>query len=363
MKKNVRLLALALAMILLLAACGSSTGASAPAGNYYKADAPAEAPIPDFAEAEAEMDDWDYDGYAMEEAAAAEAPMAAAGGEGVSTSAQSAEGITEGTPAAADLAEKIIYSAYAEVETTEFDESVDTVYALMDRFGAFMETSSVTGNNLTDSYYGYGSSRTADFTLRVPKDRYSAMTSALSEVGNVTYLTSSADNITAQYTDTASRLSAYEVEEARLLEILGQADTVEDMITVESRLSDIRYEKESLTSTLRNWDNQVAYSSVSLHLREVKVLTPEPEEEKTYWQQVGEGFMDTLRFLGEACMDIFRFFVAALPVLLILAVIAVVIVLLVRRSLKKRAASRIPRTPVPPAAPGTPNDTKPDGTK
>ena len=78
MKKNVRLLALMLAMILLLAACGSSTGASAPAGNYYKADAPAETPIPDFAEAEAEMGDWDYDGYAMEEAAAAEAPMAAA---------------------------------------------------------------------------------------------------------------------------------------------------------------------------------------------------------------------------------------------------------------------------------------------
>ena len=158
--------------------------------------------------------------YAMEEAAAAEAPMAAAGSEGASSNAQSAGGITEGTPAAADLAEKIIYSAYAEVETTEFDESVDTVYALMDRFGAFMETSSVTGNNLTDSYYGYGSSRTADFTLRVPKDRYSAMTSALSEVGNVTYLTSNADNITAQYTDTASRLSAYEVEEARLLDLM-----------------------------------------------------------------------------------------------------------------------------------------------
>ncbi|MBQ9268115.1 MAG: DUF4349 domain-containing protein [Oscillospiraceae bacterium] len=359
MKKNTRVLALMLAMILLLAACGSSAGASAPAGNYYAADAPAM----EAAAEEAEMGDWDYAGNDYLDIDAAEAPMAAAGSEGASSNAQSAEGITEGTPAAADLSEKIIYSAYAEVETTEFDESVDAVYALMDRFGAFMETSSVTGNNLTDSYYGYGSSRTADFTLRVPKDRYSAMTSALSEVGNVTYLTSNADNITAQYTDTASRLSAYEVEETRLLEILGQADTVEDMITVESRLSDIRYEKEYLTSTLRNWDNQVAYSSVSLHLREVKVLTPEPEEEKTYWQQVGEGFMDTLRFLGEACKDIFRFFVAALPVLLILAVIAVVIVLLVRRSLKKKAAAGIPRAPVPPAAPDTPNDSRTDGTE
>lgn len=346
MKKNVRLLALILGLLMLLTACGSSYGAAQAAGdNYY----PNPEPMEFAAEEAAVAEDWDYE----MDAAPMEAPMASE-----SSAGNSADGLTAGTPSAADLSEKIIYSAYAEIETLEFDQSVDAIYAMMDQYGAFIENSSVTGSNLTDSYYGYSATRTADFTLRVPKDRYFAMTAALDDIGNVTYLSSSADNITAQYTDTASRLAAYEVEEQRLLDILAQADTVEDMITVESRLSDIRYEKEYLTSTLKNWDNQVDYSTVSLHLREVRVLTPEPEEEKGYWEQVGEGFLDTLRGMGEGCKEIFRVFVAALPVLVILAIIVLVIVLLIRRGIKKHAQAKTAAQypPAAPTAPAQPSD-------
>ena len=364
MKKTVRLLVLILGLLILLTACGSSASVSSPAGNHYADTMPetgmyAEEPGMYAEEAgmyaeEAVAEDWDYDMDREPLAVAAEAPAQPA-------PEKNADGLTEGTPSSADLSEKIIYSAYAEVETLEFDQSVDAVYAMMDQYGAFIENSSVTGSNLTDSYYGYSSTRTADFTLRVPKERYFAMTTALDGIGNVTYLSSSADNITAQYTDTSSRLAAYEVEEQRLLDILAQAETVEDMITVESRLSDIRYEKEYLTSSLRNWDNQVDYSTVSLHLREVRVLTPEPEEEKGYWEQVGEGFMDTLRSIGNACMEIFRFFVAAIPVLLILAVIILIIVLLIRRAVKKHARNRstIQQVPAAPGVPVPPSGAKP----
>ena len=349
MKKTVRLLVLILGLLILLTACGSSASVSSPAGNHYADTMPetgmyAEEPGMYAEEAgmyaeEAVAEDWDYDMDREPLAAAAEAPAQPA-------PEKNTDGLTEGTPSSADLSEKIIYSAYAEVETLEFDQSVDAVYAMMDQYGAFIENSSVTGSNLTDSYYGYSSTRTADFTLRVPKERYFAMTTALDGIGNVTYLSSSADNITAQYTDTASRLAAYEVEEQRLLDILAQAETVEDMITVESRLSDIRYEKEY---------------TVSLHLREVRVLTPEPEEEKGYWEQVGEGFMDTLRSIGNACMEIFRFFVAAIPVLLILAVIILIIVLLIRRAVKKHARNRstIQQVPAAPGVPVPPSGAKP----
>ena len=151
------------------------------------------------------------------------------------------------------------------------------------------------------------------------------MTGALSDVGNVTYLSSNAENITARYTDTESQLNALNIQEERLLDILSKAETVEDMIELESRLSDIRYEKEWLTSQLKNWDNQVAYSTVTIHLREVKVYTPEPEPEpEGYWAQVGEGFVSTLKGVGGFFKDLFRVIVTILPVLVILAVILVI---------------------------------------
>jgi hypothetical protein len=155
-------------------------------------------------------------------------------------------------------------------------------------------------------------------------------------VGNVTYLSSDATNITQQYTDTASRLSAYETEEARLLEILAEAETVEDMIAVENRLGDIRYQKESLTSQLQNWDNQVSYSSVTIVLNEVQELTPEPTEEPTYWEEVGAAFRSTLRGLFIIAKTLLKFLIAATPVLVPILLVIVVILAVHRRKKKQQ---------------------------
>ena len=69
------------------------------------------------------------------------------------------------------------------------------------------------------------------------------------------------------------RLETYAIEEERLLSMLEKATTVEEMIQLESRLSDIRYQIESLESRLRNWQNQVDYSTITIYLREVEELS------------------------------------------------------------------------------------------
>jgi hypothetical protein len=249
--------------------------------------------------------------------------------------AEDADGLVLGQDA--DLSEKIIYSAYAELETTDFEASIAAVEQLQTRYGAFLENSSVTGSNLSDSYYGITSCRSATYTLRVPKENYFSLTDNLSSVGNVTYLSSDATNITQQYTDTASRLSAYETEETRLLEILAEAETVEDMIAVENRLSDIRYQKESLTSQLQNWDNQVSYSSVTIVLNEVQELTPAPTTEApTYWEEVGSAFRSTLHGLFVIAKTLLKLLIAATPVLVPILLIIVVILVVHRRKKKQQ---------------------------
>lgn len=324
MKKN---LFLALLLVLtLLTGCGASAGgdkAEAAADMLYGADngmaaEPQEAPA-----------------GAIEETAA-EAPA-----EGGAEAASNAYGGVIAGEVKGSLSEKIIYSAYAEVETTEFEESVEAVYDLLDQYGGFLENSSVTGSNLSDTINGIQSNRSATFTLRVPKENYSAVTAALDTVGNVTYLTNDAENITAMYTDTESRRKAYETEEERLLEIMSKAETVEDLIDLESRLSQIRYEKENLTAQLKNWDNQVDYSSVSVTLNEVQVLTPEPPaEEPTYGQELKEGFIGSVKFMGRACKALLKLFVEAIPVLLPIGVIVLAVILICVRSKKRKEKKR-----------------------
>ncbi len=255
------------------------------------------------------------------------------------TGSSDADGFVGGE-VSVNLSEKIIYTAYSEIETTDFEGSIETVTTLLSQYGGFIESSSVTGNDLQSTYNGYTSYRNATYSLRIPRENFSAVTAALPQIGNVLYLSHDATNITSQYTDTESRLNAYETEEARLLEILAKAETVEDLISVESRLSEVRYEMENLTSQLKNWDNQVSYSTVTLYIREVEILTPTPVEELTYWQEVGQSLRSTLRWLRDAGKGTLKFFIAGLPIFIPMAIIIAIPITVVHRKQKKSAARK-----------------------
>jgi len=234
------------------------------------------------------------------------------------------------------LSEKIIYTVSAFIETIDFDESVERVYALITYNRAFIETANIEGRNHAQRHYGWQTYRTASFTIRVPRDRLNDMTANLETIGNVTTHSSDAQNITAQFTDSQSRLTAMRVQEERLLDMLSKADNVTDMIALEERLAEVRYQIEALTSTLRNWQNRVDYSTLSLYIYEVEVFTEmTPPPVLTYWQQIGDGLDRNVRAVGRFFMNLFKWLIINLPVLVILAVIAIIITLIVRRQIKK----------------------------
>ena len=240
--------------------------------------------------------------------------------------------------------EKIIYNAYANIETIEFDETINNVYELMDFNGAFIESSSIGGRNYAQSYYGWQTYRSARFTLRVPVYRFAAIIDSLSILGNVTSKSSDAENITSQFYDMESRLSSYRTQEERLLAMLAKADTVTDMIEIESRLAEVRYSIESMTTTLRNWQHQVDYSTLHLFIQEVEKLTEYTPIQRSYWQQVSDGFRGTMRSIGEFFKELFKWVVVNIPVLIILAVIIIAAVIVIKRLLK-RSRSRMRGTP------------------
>ncbi|MBQ8831121.1 MAG: DUF4349 domain-containing protein [Oscillospiraceae bacterium] len=234
-----------------------------------------------------------------------------------------------------DMSEKIIYTAHADIETIDFDGSVEKVYGLLEQYNAFIENSYVTGKSYSTEFYGHQSYRVAEFTIRVPREYYSALTSSLDVLGNVISINSSVDNITTQYIDTQSRLDTYRIEEDRLLAMLEKATSVEEMIAIEERLSEVRYNIESLTSQLKNWDNKVNYSTVTLYISEVKELTVQVPVQRTYWQEIGDGLKNTFDNIGRFFKNLFKFIVVNFPVIIILAVVIAVVILIFRKATKK----------------------------
>ncbi len=301
---------LCLLMALSLCACGSSSysAKSEESGAYY-ASTPAGAPVPAPAAA---------NGYYAEEAAYDyDMPYEAESGlvSGSGARKESGSETPEANP------EKIIYSADATVETTEFDKSVADLNALLESVGGFVESSSVNGSNYYDTARGNVSRRTASYTLRIPSARFSGMVDSLSTLGNVPYTYMYTENVTAQYYDVQARLKALEAQETRLVEMLEIAETVEDIITIEDKLTDVRYRIDSLQSSLNNWDRRVNYSTLSLTIKEVQVYTPETPVKITYGQRLAKAFTNSLKNAGEFFQDLLVFLVSALPTLVILAVL------------------------------------------
>ncbi len=285
-----RIMLLLLAVLLLtgmFAGCGANSGDTAAAGGGQSASAGE-----------------NYTGEASPEEAPAE-DRESSGSVGVANSTSSIE------------CDKIIYTGYAEVETLDFDASIDALYTLVERSGGFVESSSITGVDYAADFYGYGANRTARFTLRIPQENYTSTTDALgSEIGNVTYLSNEATNVSATYTDYAARLEVYETEEARLMAYLESAESVEEMLAIEDRLTEVRYQIETYTSYLQDLDNQIQYSTLDVTLTEVRALTEEPEEDLGYWATIGAGFMDSLERVGRFFQNLFLGIASNLPVIL-----------------------------------------------
>ena len=232
--------------------------------------------------------------------------------------------------------QKLIRTIYLEAETEDMDALLSSVDARIAALGGYVESRKVNNGRK-----GSGTSRTATLTIRIPAEFLDQFVDQVRESSNIISHTESAEDVTLAYSDTQSRITALETEEARLLELLAMAETLEDVLTLEEKLTDVRTQLETARARLRVYDNLVDYGTIHLSIEEVEVYTEEVEEEpeKTVWQRMGDGFNTSAKLLGTILTELLIFLVALLPLLLPLAVIAGVVLLILwlrKRKLKKR---------------------------
>ncbi|MBR1692457.1 MAG: DUF4349 domain-containing protein [Lachnospiraceae bacterium] len=302
---------------LLLAGCGSSydnasySGARAQVDSYngesYATD--------DVYTEEAAYDyDVDYDDYDDD------APGSSSGAESLdNTSAQSNR--------------KLIRRVSLTAETTEFEALIANLTERVNKLGGYIENSDIYGGGIYD-----GTAKSAEYTIRIPSEKLDSFVDAVAESSNVTHKSQSAEDITLQYVDVESKKEALRVEEKRLLALLEEADSIESIVTLESRLSDVRYELQSMESRLRTYDNQVDYATVNLTIREVEIYTP--EEPRSRWEELATGFVGSIKGVGNGIVDFVIGFIIALPYLVVWGIVIAVIVWIIRKLIKRKAAKK-----------------------
>lgn len=243
------------------------------------------------------------------------------------TAGEAADGAE--TPEVQDTARKLIKNVDMEVETETFDELLQTLNDKTAKLGGYIEASYTYNGS---SYYG-NDNRNASLTIRIPAQQLDEFLSAMAEVSNIISKNESVSDVTLQYVDMESHKKALQAEQDRLLELLEQAETIEDIITLESRLSEVRYQIESMESQLRTMDNQVSYSTVYLNIQEVTKLTP--VKEQSIGEKIVTGFTGNLYDVGKGLLNFGIGIIISLPYLLVWAVVITIIVFIIRAFVKR----------------------------
>lgn len=227
---------------------------------------------------------------------------------------------------------KLIKNVDLSVETKQFDQFLTMIQNKVSALGGYIEQSNVRGN----SYHESGSRRTANLTARIPIAQIDAFVNGVSEECNVLNKSEYVEDVTLRYTDLESRKKALKVEQDRLLELLAKAESMDAIIAIEQRMSDIRYELENYESQLRLMDNQVSYSTVAIYVTEAEVFTPVVED--GFWTQVQKGFGRNLKRVASGVENFTIWFLSSLPVLVFWGVILAVAVVVVVKVMKKNEA-------------------------
>lgn len=305
------------------------------------------------AEAEgAEVAPADYNGMNYADAAAGTGADADSSGEAVvlSENAASAAVGTEAAEASADEAgtaengeevansadkengqssRKLIRTFELDAETTDFDNLVAQLQQETQNLGGYVESSYVNGN----SYYTENS-RYASLTLRIPKDKTNDFLGTVGEMANVTSKSENVEDVTLTYTDLKSHVEALQAEQEQLMKLMEQAKTVEDTMSIQSRLTDVRYELESYMSQLKVYDNQVDYDTVNISIQEVKNETPTGE--LSIGQKMLNGLENSLRAIAESAKNLCIWFVASIPYFVILFAVIFAVVSIIKKIRKKK---------------------------
>ncbi|MDD6070808.1 MAG: DUF4349 domain-containing protein [Clostridiales bacterium] len=218
---------------------------------------------------------------------------------------------------------KIIKRYNYTYETEEFDKAYAYLKQQIEAFDGYVSSSEITGSQKRSLY----------LTARIPADNSDSFVGQLGSLGTMMSQSESAEDITLQYADTESRIASLKTEQERLLALLKKADSLESIITLEDRLTEVRYELENYESQRKVYDDLVTYSTITITLEEVTYTVP--VDDSTFFTRVKTGLEKSLRDVRMGLIDFLVGLIVALPYLVVWGISIFLIVWIIKKLVKR----------------------------
>lgn len=350
---------------IVLTGCGSkgdsmraATADAACAESAVNASYEDEAYSYDMAATECAEEVWDADDYSTNSISGAASAASAAGYKSDDMSAESTSDVvsTSSSSSTDILAEdKLVYTADLTIETLDFDQTYSHLNDLIRSYGGRIESEnydaqyrSYTSNDRYRS--GYHTTRIDYITIRIPSEHYNEFMSADSSLGNVTYKTQSLSNISQQYYSSTTRIELLEGQkeyyqhqleliEQELMDCKDYEYVIDQMVDLEDRIISVQNEINSLRGSVKTMDMQVAYSTITLQLEEVKEYTDTTpvveEEDDTFLTRLKNNLKGSAEAILSFLEGLLTIIIYILPFAVVFGIFALIIIAIIKAIINK----------------------------
>jgi hypothetical protein len=222
--------------------------------------------------------------------------------------------------------------------TGEMNRARADVEDLLAKLGGYVASEDTTNDRA-------GKPRRSTLVLRVPEPSFDDAMAELADIGRTQRADRSSEDVTTQVIDVDTRVATKEASIARLQRFLRQAENVDDMIRIESELSQRQAELESLKAQQKYLSDQTTMSTITVRLRTKDAPPPPSDEDSGFLAGLAGGWHAlTTVLVGAATVA-----GAVLPFAVLLALLGVPAWLLLRASTRRRRTAAPAAPPAPPA--------------
>ncbi|MDR0301399.1 MAG: DUF4349 domain-containing protein, partial [Treponema sp.] len=203
----------------------------------------------------------------------------------------------------ADEERKLIKRAYVNIRVENLAAADDSVAALLKKFDAYAADTHVDEHSRS-------------YSLRVPANYYDIFLAEMDGMGRLISRNENTEDVTLRYYDLEGRLATKKELLKTFQAYLGKAKTIEEILSVEARISELQYDIEGTGIQFRNLANRVDYATIDLYL--YGPISSVPNRGLTFGERLKQLFGGFGGFLSTVAMVLIGIVIYGIPILLLL---------------------------------------------
>lgn len=243
---------------------------------------------------------------------------------------QDKPGFGEGTIDKSTDTKKIITTIYYNLESKTFDDDLEKLNSTAKLLGGAIKSINITGNKQTE----YNpSSRVVNAVYHINQDKLDQFLEVFKGMSIINQSMSSED-VSKTFSDNKLKIQSLEKQHARLLELIAQAESLESIVILESRLSELELEINRITGQnleIEDLSRNVTITITMYEISETGRLTTET----SFGARIQEAFTNMLSNLSNGFQSFVVGIVYNLPLVIFLAIGFAVLVAILKVVSKK----------------------------